>query len=66
MGSQGTPQLQIFLNSPILKMLLRLALPNMVAIITMESTKNELVPEWEDDLPADARELAAEPAPADD
>ena len=35
LGSQGTPQLQIFLNSPILKMLLRLALPNMVAIITM-------------------------------
>ena len=42
------------------------SLSGMVAIITMESTKNELVPEWEDDLPADARELAAEPAPADD
>ena len=42
------------------------SLGGMVAIITMESTKNELIPDWEDDLPQDAREPAAVPAPADD
>ena len=42
------------------------SLGGMVAIITMESTKNELIPEWEDDLPQHAREQAPAPAPADD
>ena len=42
------------------------SLGGMVAIITMESTKRELVPEWEDDLPADAREPVIAPSAADD
>jgi len=35
----------------------------MVAILTMESTKQELIPDWEKDLPLDAKTPA--PAAAD-
>ena len=36
----------------------------MVAIISMESTKTELIPDWESDLPQEAQPAA--PSPADD
>lgn len=42
------------------------SLGGMIAIFTMESTKNELIPDWEDDLPADARTPDLAPAPAGD
>jgi len=42
------------------------SLGGVVAIFTMESTKNELIPDWEDDLPEDAKMPDLAPAPADD
>ncbi|MBS32872.1 MAG: hypothetical protein CMO68_00495 [Verrucomicrobiales bacterium] len=41
------------------------SLGGVVGILSMESTKRELIPDWEDSLPEEARTPTAEPSPAD-